>query len=201
MANPRKLVNALSLSRIGLAFLLVICFQRNMNLFVLSVGICVAALATDILDGYMARRLRVASIHGRLWDSLGDKSFYAAIILSFHAHGFLDSLISWTLIVREIALYITRALFIEKLPRLEEIRPWTNWHGYFLYLTIILGFLRMWDDLHGKNLSLHWYMQVSAYAALFFGVGSILHFLKLQPEPPPREATTLGRPTRRRRQD
>src|SRR5436305_14451943 len=135
MLHPRSIVNSLSLSRIGLAMLFVVFFQRRAELLYVSIALCVIALATDVLDGYVARRLKVASIHGRLWDSLGDKSFYAAVIIAFNAQGFLGELVSWALIVREVALYITRVLFIEKLPKIEEIRPWTNWHGYRMYST------------------------------------------------------------------
>jgi phosphatidylglycerophosphate synthase len=163
-----------------MALLFVFCFQRKAGLFYVSVAACVVALATDVLDGYFARRLQLASIHGRLWDSLGDKAFYAAIIIAFNAHGFLGQLVSWALIVREVALYITRILFIEKLPKIEQIRPWTNWHGYFMYLTIVLGLSRMSADIHGLSFPIHSYMQVSAYAALACGVASIIHFLKLR---------------------
>jgi phosphatidylglycerophosphate synthase len=180
MLHPRSVVNALSLSRIVLALLFVVCFQRRAELLYVSVALCVVALATDVLDGYVARRLKVASIHGRLWDSLGDKSFYAAVIIAFNANGFLGELVSWALIVREVALYITRVLFIDKLPKIEEIRPWTNWHGYFMYVTIVLGLARMYAETHGLSFPVHTYMQASAYAALAFGVASIIHFLKLQ---------------------
>src|SRR5689334_21757725 len=114
--SRRSIVNSLSLSRVGFDFLFVICFQKNAALFYVALGACLAALITDVLDGYLARRLKVASIRGRLWDSLGDKAFYAGIIISFNAQGFLGELVSWGLIVREVALYITRVLFVEKLP-------------------------------------------------------------------------------------
>src|ERR1044071_7560114 len=143
MALARSLVNCLSLSRIALGCLFVICFQRNVSLLYISISACVAALITDILDGFLA------------------------------------PLLSWSLLVREIALYITRVLYIEKLPKIEQIRPWTNWHGYFMYLTIILGLFRMSADVHGRMLLMHPYIQVSAFAALVFGVGSIVSFLKL----------------------
>lgn len=159
--------------------LFVVFFQRSAELLYVSIALCVIALATDVLDGYVARRLKVASIHGRLWDSLGDKSFYAAVIIAFNAQGYLGELVSWALIVREVALYITRVLFIEKLPKIEEIRPWTNWHGYFMYLIIVLGLARMYAETHGLSFPVHPYMQASAYAALAFGVASIVHFLKL----------------------
>src|SRR5437016_3394882 len=100
--SPRSVVNTLSVSRIGLALLFVVCFQRNAVLLYISVALCGIALVTDILDGYLARRLHVDSIHGRLWDSLGDKSFYAAIIIAFNAQGFLGVLVTWGLIVREV---------------------------------------------------------------------------------------------------
>jgi phosphatidylglycerophosphate synthase len=180
MPNARSIVNTLSLSRIGFALLFVIFFQKEESFFYVSVVLCVLAAATDVLDGYLARRWRVASIRGRLWDSLGDKSFYAAIILSYNAQGFLGPLVSWALVVREVALYITRVLFVEKLPKIEEIRPWTNWHGYFMYLTIVLGLARMYADIHSLSFPIHPYMQASAYAALAFGVVSIFHFIKLR---------------------
>ena len=100
--------------------LFVVFFQRRAELLYVSIALCVVALVTDVLDGYVARRLKVASIHGRLWDSLGDKSFYAAVIIAFNAQGFLGELVSWGLIVRDIALYITRVLYIEKLPKIEK---------------------------------------------------------------------------------
>jgi len=183
MVARRRFVNSLSLSRIAFALLFVVCFQRKASLLYVSVGLCVVALTTDVLDGYFARRLKVASIQGRLWDSLGDKSFYAAIIIAFNAEGFLGPLISWALIAREIALYITRILFIEKLPEIEKIRPWTNWHGYFMYLTIVLGLLRMYAEIYGLSFPIHPYMQASAYAALAFGIASIFYFLKLDSIP------------------
>jgi len=179
MVAPRSVVNAFSLSRIGLGLLFVICFQRIAVLFYICIALCVIALITDVLDGFFARRWKIASVYGRLWDSLGDKSFYVAIIIAFNSHGFLGPLVSWGLIAREIALYITRVLFIEKLPKLEQIRPWTNWHGYFMYATIVLGLLQMYAEIQGLPLSLHLYMQLSAYSALTFGLASIVHFLKL----------------------
>ena len=178
--SARRLVNSISLTRIGLAFLFVVFFQPRPLLSYACIVLWLLALATDLLDGYLARRLNVASIHGRLWDSLGDKSFYTAVIIAFLAQNFIGVLLAWSLLVREIALYITRVLFVEKLPHIERIRPWTNWHGYCFYLLIILGLWRMWAETHGLSLSVHSWMQVSGYAALFFGIGSIVHFLRIK---------------------
>ena len=180
MFGARKVVNAISLSRVGLGLLFVVCFQKQVILFRLSVGLFLAMVATDILDGYIARRLNVASVYGRLWDSLGDKAFYIATIVAFNGQGFLGPLVSWALIVREVALYITRILFIEKLPKIEEIRPWTNLHGYFMYLMIVLGLCQMHLEINSFSFTVSPYMQVSAYAALGFGLASIVRFLKIR---------------------
>ncbi|MGZ5436151.1 MAG: CDP-alcohol phosphatidyltransferase family protein [Pyrinomonadaceae bacterium] len=180
MLYPRRVVNALSLSRIGLGLLFVVCFQRTAGLLYAAGAVWVVSLTTDLLDGYLARRWKVAAEYGRFWDSMGDKSFYAAIIIAFNAHGFLSSLISWALIAREVALYVTRILFSAKLPKIEQTRPWTNWHGYLMHLTLVLGLLRMYAEIHGLSLPLHPYMQLSAFAALALGVVSIFKFLRLE---------------------
>ncbi len=180
MVQSRRVVNAVSLSRIGFAFTFVLCFQPSLLLFRVALAMCVLALASDVGDGYLARRLHVASVQGRLWDSLGDKAFYVAVIVAFNAHGFLSPLVSWALIVREIALYITRILFIDKLTMIERIRPLTNWHGYSMYLTIGLGLFRMSAEINGRPIDLDSWMQGSAYVALVCGVASVFHFLKLK---------------------
>jgi len=172
-------VNAISLSRIPIALLFVLSFTPEKTLFYISVALCAAALATDILDGIFARKLGVASTDARHWDSLGDKAVYVAVIVAFLTNGLLGPLLSWALLLREVALYITRILYIENIGQIERIRPYTNWHGYFLYATIALGLTEMWGRLHGFTLGLYPYIQMAAIAALAFGVASIFAFLRL----------------------
>jgi cardiolipin synthase len=179
MIAPRSFVNFLSLSRIGIAFLFILCFHRKAALFYVSILLFVIAWATDLLDGYLARKFRIASTYGRHWDSLGDKAFYTAAIVAFNSQGFLAPLLSWALIFREIALYITRILFIENLPKMTRLHPFTKWHGYFMYLTIIWGIFRMYAELRSLPFSSYPYMQVSACAALAFGIASIIQFIRL----------------------
>lgn len=183
MLHPRRFVNALSLSRIGLGFLFVVFFQRRLAFLYASFAIWVVSLSTDLLDGYLARKWSVASQYGRYWDSMGDKSFYAAVIIAFNSQDFLSPLISWALIAREVALYVTRILFIEKLVKIEQTRPWTNWHGYFMHLTLVLGLLLMYAEISDSSFQIHFYLQLSASAALVFGVISVLKFLRLDPRP------------------
>ena len=178
--NARHLVNSISLSRIPLALIFVITFKPSETLIVISFGLVIIYFVTDIFDGFLARKLNVTSMSGRQWDSLGDKSFYIAVIISFLDNGILNPLISWGLIVREVALYILRLLYIEKLPQLEDIRPYTNWHGYFMYLLIALGFVHMYGKIQGAHFELYTYIQIAALCSLLFGIGSIFKFLSLK---------------------
>ena len=178
--TSRRVVNALSLSRIPIALAFVLLFQQNELAFTTSVILIVVALATDILDGFFARRLAVASTDGRHWDSLGDKSLYIAIIVAFNTQQLLGPVLTWGLLVREVALYITRILYIEKLPKLEQIRPFTNWHGYFMYLLTLLGLTQMYANIRTFSLDLYSYMQLTAVMALLCGVASIVHWLRLE---------------------
>lgn len=182
MFTPRALVNAISLSRIGLALLFVLCFQPAAGWLYVSVGVCAVALATDIGDGLLARWFGIASIKGRHWDSLGDKAFYVAVIVAYLNHGLLGPTLGWALLVREIALYITRILYIENLPAVEQIRPFTNWHGYFMYAVIVLGLVSMLGQVHGHPLNVYVYVQAAALGALACGLISIFAFIRLPKE-------------------
>jgi phosphatidylglycerophosphate synthase len=176
--RARTLVNILSLSRIPLALAFVISFQNR--LFFLSVALIVIAFVTDILDGRVARQLNVASIRGRLWDSLGDKALYTAVIIAFNSQGILSPILGWGLLYREVALYITRVLFIDNLPKIEQIRPLTNWHGYFMYILILLGLSSLYVDLRDIPLDLFYATQAAAVFALVFGIASIIRFQRLK---------------------
>lgn len=178
--SPRRIVNALSLSRIPIALTFVLIFHRNEVLLDIATMLIVFAFATDFLDGFVARKLSVASVHGRHWDSLGDKAIYTAVIVAYSTQGILDPLIAWGLLVREIALYITRILYLEKLAKVEQIRPFTNWHGYFMYVLIVLGIIATYASVRGASLDLYPYIQAAGALALVCGIASIVHWLKLE---------------------
>lgn len=179
--NSRHTVNAISLSRILFGFCFVVVFQPNYVLFWFSVLLVMLFFLSDILDGYLARKFNIASVHGRQWDSLGDKAFYMAVVVAFLAQSFVEPVLAWGLIVREIALYILRVIYIEKLGQLEKIRPYTNWHGYFMYGFLLLGLINLYGQISMTNYDLYLLTQLMAAGALFFGVSSIFKFLSLTP--------------------
>ena len=178
--DHRRLVNAITLSRIPASLLLILVFQPEPVLFWSSIAITAYIFFTDIADGYLARRYQVATVMGRHWDSLGDKSFYVAIVVIFLTHGLMSPILAWGLLVREIALYITRILFIENIEQVELIRPYTNWHGYFMYMVIAVGYLAVYSEITGWGFELYWIIQLFALVSLAFGVASIFKYMSLE---------------------
>jgi phosphatidylglycerophosphate synthase len=193
MAPARTLVNAISLSRIPIALLFVVFLKPLTGFLYISIVLYAAAFATDQLDGYFARKFGIASTTGRHWDSLGDKSFYAAVIVSFLTNELLNPLLGWALLVREIALYITRILYIENIAHIELSRPYTKGHGCFLHATIVLGLAEMYGRLHNSRFELYTFTQVAAAAALCFGLASIWAYIRL-PKDKRAIGTAPGRP-------
>lgn len=74
-------------------------------------GIVVLAGATDVLDGYLARRNKQVTVVGSMLDPLADKSMMIAVILSL----LYEQLISWqaaaAIFIRDIGMIIGSAFF------------------------------------------------------------------------------------------
>ena len=77
MGGSKNIPNLLSLSRIGLSFIMFFVAQKPMVLF----WLIVACGITDVLDGFLARRMHWESDLGARLDSLGDMVFYSALVL------------------------------------------------------------------------------------------------------------------------
>lgn len=73
----KSLPNILTFLRIPLSLLMLVCIERTSILLVLYI-ICGIS---DVLDGFLARRLNVGSSFGAKIDSLSDVVFYSVIII------------------------------------------------------------------------------------------------------------------------
>ena len=105
------LPNALSLSRIPAALVFLLVYSdSDASAFVGALALCLFAIVTDILDGYLARKWKLQSLLGYFLDGLGDKSFYTAILIVIAREHPVDTVYAWLLIIREIFLYALRAL-------------------------------------------------------------------------------------------
>ncbi len=112
MRVTRRLIpNVLSLTRLplGLVFIASYDVAAPRHFFVAMVAMLLA-IATDLTDGPLARRLGVADEVGSLIDGLGDKAFYIAVYLVIAANEPQQSVLLWLLIFREIITYAVRVM-------------------------------------------------------------------------------------------
>jgi cardiolipin synthase len=78
------LPNAISLSRVGLALGFALSDGAPVRLALIA-----AASITDVMDGWLARRQRVASRFGALLDPVADRLFMLSVIVTYVAGGLL----------------------------------------------------------------------------------------------------------------
>ncbi|HEY0972711.1 MAG TPA: CDP-alcohol phosphatidyltransferase family protein [Gemmatimonadales bacterium] len=95
------LPNAVSMSRLVLGSLFVVVPSQPARL-----AIVAAAGATDMLDGWLARRTRTASRVGAIVDPIADRLFVLAVIVAFLLEGALTWGQTLLLLSRDIATTI-----------------------------------------------------------------------------------------------
>ena len=112
--------NLLSMLRLGLVPVLVwLASAHKSDLFLL---VLVVSLVSDVLDGYLARRLNQASELGAKLDSWGDILTYAAMILGLH--------LIWPDIFAKQAEFLFAAMLSFTLPTLFAFRKFGGYPSY-----------------------------------------------------------------------
>lgn len=110
--------NILSCSRIVLSLVLLILYSVDSTVrFNLSIALLLIILATDFLDGHIARKLGVSSEVGYILDGLGDRAVYLSLILIFYYSHAVNIIVVWLAIFYEIAIYAVRLMV-------------NDWHEY-----------------------------------------------------------------------
>lgn len=139
----RRIPSALSISRIFIAAL-VILISSHLNTFTYTATLClvVIAIATDALDGHLARRWNTVSETGYVLDTMGDRAIQLALLLIFLVRYSFSPLIVWLLIFRDIAIYAVRILSKDWLVKSRRMRPIFLFHTSCLRLWLGLYMLR-----------------------------------------------------------
>lgn len=92
------LLNALSLSRFGLAVLFVL-----VNGATARIALIVVAAASDALDGWVARRSNLATRWGALIDPIADRTFVLTALTTYLVEGSLTATQYYLLLIRDLA--------------------------------------------------------------------------------------------------
>lgn len=139
--NPREFLyisNILSLSRIILLPLIVFGLTKNSTGYtIFTITVMTLAIATDGLDGYLARRLNEVSALGKILDPVCDKicigitAFSVTLLHNFPwwAMGFI--------ILRDIAIVICGILMVEQWTIITSSNIWGKATSFFQASSII----------------------------------------------------------------
>jgi CDP-diacylglycerol--glycerol-3-phosphate 3-phosphatidyltransferase len=84
--NPKEFLyipNILSISRIVLLPVIIFCLTKDSYFFrILTLVLMLVAIMTDVLDGYLARKLKTESALGKMLDPIGDKLCIGAVAIA-----------------------------------------------------------------------------------------------------------------------
>ena len=97
----------------------------------------VAAGASDVLDGYLARHNNWTSNLGRILDPLADKCMQATVLVSLSIDGIIPWLISGILIGKEIVLALGATRLIKKFDSYAQSR-WYGKGAVVLFYAIVI---------------------------------------------------------------
>ncbi len=102
--NWKKFIpNSLTISRAVSTFIITILFFTNIeNKFIWIYGFFIFASLTDFLDGFLARKWKVESTFGRVFDSLFDKIFVLVMFMLLIPFNIVHPLFFIALLFREI---------------------------------------------------------------------------------------------------
>ena len=108
--------NYISLLRVFLAlplFLFVDKFEISYTYRLLAFSMCILAFITDILDGYLARKLNQISEFGKIIDPLADKLCIILIVIKLFAAGYIPDYYFYIIVLRDLLIF-TGGIFITK---------------------------------------------------------------------------------------
>lgn len=159
------LPNFLSFLRFPLAFLFL---QENVIYRVFAIFL---AMATDWLDGFLARRYKQTSVTGRILDPVTDKFFVCFILTIFVKEGQIKLWEALTFFTRDLSVFIFGLYLLFK-KKLNSYSFQPFWSGkiittiqlflllamtlkiavpfYFFFMMLVLGFISLFE-LFSKN--------------------------------------------------
>jgi CDP-diacylglycerol--glycerol-3-phosphate 3-phosphatidyltransferase len=126
--------NILSISRlIATAAVFILVLVNHPWAFLVATLLFLLASVTDLLDGYLARRLKVVSSFGVFLDLTADKVFVSAILVALVQIGLVPSWIVVIIIAREFLVTGLRSMAAAK----GKVIPAGKWGKQKTFITLL----------------------------------------------------------------
>ncbi len=113
--RKNNIPNLITLFRIVLIPVFLIFYLLNIqDWYIYSAIIFIVAAITDWLDGYLARKWKIESNFGKLWDPIADKLLVLAALLLLQDYGKISFIVVLIIVSRELIIGGVRALVASK---------------------------------------------------------------------------------------
>ncbi|MGB8954448.1 MAG: CDP-diacylglycerol--glycerol-3-phosphate 3-phosphatidyltransferase [Tumebacillaceae bacterium] len=139
-----NLPNLLTLFRFGLIpVYLLVFFSESRYSMQLALLVLLLAAATDILDGYLARKYKWVTELGIMLDPLADKSMMVTVIVSFIVDGRISWLAAALLILRDLGMIFVSIFFVSQGKKTVPATAWGK-STTVLYYVVLVALLFEW---------------------------------------------------------
>ncbi len=145
--------NILTLLRLFLVPLYVVVFILEADAHVVSALIFLLASATDVLDGYLARKLNMSTRVGQLLDPLADKCMQLAVILTLFSAKLVPGWFLGILVAKEVIMIIG-GIFLYSKKTYVKANHVGKLNTVFLFLVMTLLLLLPAMNVYIKNILL-----------------------------------------------
>ena len=157
--------NILTFSRAALTILIVVLFFLEFpNKFVWIFGIFALATFTDFLDGFLARRWKVESTFGKVFDSLFDKILTLVMYMLLIPYDIVHASVFIALLFREIFVDGMKNYLLSTG---AAVSPKITGKLKFIFQVIMISLMIVFL-IYPKNVTLYYSVVVSAAFALSF---------------------------------
>lgn len=145
-------VNLISGSRLVFSALFLYCaLDPNAKVQRFSLIVLLTLLASDFLDGVLARQWKVSSTFGFVIDGLGDRAAYIACLLVMSNRLDFPILITYLAVLRDIVLYAARSLEPTWMNSIGETRWLAKIHAGLLRVLFAIYFVPFYMSLFGVH--------------------------------------------------
>ena len=175
----KNIPNVLSVIRICLVFVFVALFFNDMIIPALIVFL--VAGATDIIDGYLARRYNWITNLGKILDPVADKLMQCTVLVCLCIRQFIPPWFAILYILKEVVTLLMGFIVIKR----RSVTVVSKWYGKFtvclFYATIAVSML--FKDFFAENFVLNVLIYIpSIFFAIFSLVAYIKHYAWLKNE-------------------
>jgi CDP-diacylglycerol--glycerol-3-phosphate 3-phosphatidyltransferase len=131
--------------------------------------LCIIAAITDIMDGYLARKLNQVTEFGKVIDPLADKVIIASLVIKLFLIGELNSFLFFLIIGRDVLILSLSLLLANKL---KKVLP-SNYIGKATVIIISLNILLSIFQINRESI----YYLTTYYGTIILSFLSIIVYI------------------------